>query len=84
MNKPKRPRDTNQLAKQIVVLSTGDAELEDPYHGKNPAAEELGRLGGLNGGKTRAKKLTRKQRSKIARKAANTRWLLATANKDKK
>ena len=53
MNKPKRPRDTNQLAKYIVVLSTGDAEEEDPYHGKNPAA--VGRLGGLKGGKARAK-----------------------------
>ena len=60
MNKPKRPRDTNQLAKYIVVLSTGDAE-EDPYHGKNPAAVELGRLGGLKGGKAKAKKLTRKR-----------------------
>ena len=83
MNKPKRPRETSQLAKYIVDISTGDVE-EDPYHGKNPAAVEFGRLGGLKGGKARAKKLTRKQRSEIARKAANTRWLLAAANKDKK
>jgi hypothetical protein len=37
---------------------------------KNKAAQELGRLGGL----ARAKKLTRKQRSDIARAAVNARW----------
>lgn len=42
MTKPKRPRDTNQLAKHIVDLSTGEAEEEDPYKGKNLAAVERG------------------------------------------
>ena len=84
MSEPKRPRDTNQLAKHIADLSTGDAKEEDPYQGKNPAAVQLGRLGGLKGGKARAKILTKKQRSDIARKAANTRWQLASSNKDKK
>lgn len=42
--------------------------------GKNPAAVELGRLGGLKGGKARAEKLTKEQRSEIARKAAKARW----------
>ena len=74
MNKPKRPRDTNQLAKHIVDLTTGNAKEEDPYQGKNPAAVELGRLGGLKGGKARAKKLTKAQRSEIAKKAAAARW----------
>jgi hypothetical protein len=41
---------------------------------KNPAAVALGRLGGLKGGKARAQKLTPKQRSTIARKAAGARW----------
>jgi len=41
---------------------------------KNPAAVALGRLGGLRGGKARAKKLTAKQRTASARKAANARW----------
>jgi hypothetical protein len=35
---------------------------------------ELGRRGGLKGGKARAKKLSAKERSEIARKAAATRW----------
>jgi len=74
ITKPKRPRDTNQLAKSIVGLSTGDTEEDDPYYGKNPAAVELGRLGGLKGGKARAKKLSAKKRSEIAKKAAAARW----------
>jgi len=41
---------------------------------KNPAAVELGRLGGRKGGKARAEKLTPEQRSEIARKAAKARW----------
>ena len=41
---------------------------------KNPAAVALGRLGGLKGGKARARKLTPKERSAIAKKAAGARW----------
>jgi hypothetical protein len=50
-------------------------ELAQPAaDGKNPAAVALGRLGGKKGGPARAKKLTREQRSEIARKAAQERW----------
>jgi hypothetical protein len=41
---------------------------------KSSAAVELGRLGGLKGGKARAEKLSAKKRSEIARKAAAARW----------
>jgi hypothetical protein len=41
---------------------------------KNAAAVALGRLGGLKGGKARAKKLTAEQRRRSARKAAVARW----------
>ena len=41
---------------------------------KNPAAVALGRLGGLKGGAARAKALTKKQRSEIAKKAAQKGW----------
>jgi len=73
-SKPKRPRDTNQLAKRIVDLSTGDAKEENPDERKDPAAVSLGRKGGLKGGKARAKKLSKKARSEAARKAAEARW----------
>lgn len=41
---------------------------------KNPRSVELGRLGGLKGGRARAESLTKAQRVKIARMAAKTRW----------
>jgi len=70
---PKRPRDTNQLAKSIVDLATGETPppVDD---GKNPAAVALGRLGGLKGGKARASKLSAAKRKAIAKKAAAARW----------
>jgi hypothetical protein len=74
MAKPKRPRDTNQLAKFIADLATGEQQEQDKYKGKNPAAVELGRLGGLKGGKARAAKLSAKKRKEIAKKAAASRW----------
>ena len=70
----KRPRDVNELARRIVDEATGEASPEDPYDGKDPAAVELGRRGGMKGGKARAAKLTPEQRSEAARKAAAARW----------
>lgn len=42
--------------------------------GKNPAAVALGHLGGIKGGKARARALSAAQRKAIARKAARVRW----------
>ena len=41
---------------------------------KDPLAVELGRRGGLKGGKARAKKLSAKKRKQIAQRAARARW----------
>ena len=74
MTKPKRPRDTNQLAHMIAQLATGelgDVKTED---GKDPAAVALGRKGGLKGGKARAKSLSKTQRKTQAKAAAEARW----------
>ncbi len=63
------------MAAAIVAQSIDpDDSGDDPYEGKDPAAVELGRKGGLKGGKARAEKLTPERRSEIARKAAATRW----------
>jgi len=70
---PKRPRDMNQLAKHIAGIATGEVE-SDPYEGKNPLAVELGRKGGLKGGRARAKSLTPQRRKEIAKLAAEARW----------
>jgi len=71
----KRPRDPNQLARAIVGIATG--QEPDPLSargGAESAASELGRLGGLKGGRARAEKLSAEKRSQIARKAAASRW----------
>ena len=70
----KRPRDPNELAKQIVDEATGEVEPLDPDAGKDPAAVALGRKGGLKGGKARAAKMTPEQRREAARHAAAARW----------
>jgi hypothetical protein len=73
---PKRPRDLNEWAKRMVDIATGQVadSQPSPESGKNAAAVELGRLGGLKGGKARAAKLSAKRRSDIARKAAQARY----------
>lgn len=67
-DKPKRPRDANQLAKFVVDVATG--EIEDIQPEQHRQQREAGSLGGA----TRAAKLTPKERSSIARKAAEARW----------
>jgi hypothetical protein len=70
----KKPsRDVNQLAASIVAQAVGDEPKVDPPV-KNAAAVELGRLGGLKGGRARADSLSAKKRSAIAQKAAEARW----------
>lgn len=76
-SRKKKPRDLNLLAHRIVAEATGEApeepeRAEEPE--KNPAAVELGRMGGLKGGPARAKKLSAERRREIAQKAAQVRW----------
>lgn len=80
-NRPKRPRDFAQLAKEIVDEATGQKEQQPEPAEPEPSEEErkraaamLGRRGGLKGGKARASSLTPEQRREIARKAAAARW----------
>ena len=72
---PKRSRkDENQLGKSIVDRATGqDGPVPDEDTIKR-VMREIGRRGGLKGGKARAKKLSAKRRSQIASKAARARW----------
>jgi hypothetical protein len=74
MKKKKMPRDLAQISKKILDITTGEDTSPSVDDGKNPHAVALGRLGGLKGGKARASKLTKEQRSEIARKAAKARW----------
>ncbi len=81
MKKSKTPRDLNQLASFIVDQATSEDKPQEPEGPqKNPAAVELGRLGGKKGGKARAARLTPEERKEIAKKAAKARWRGKTAD----
>ena len=68
----KRPANVVGAAVMVAKIATGEieekADAEDD--GKNKAAAELGRLGG----QARAKKLSKRKRAEIAKKAAAARW----------
>jgi hypothetical protein len=70
MAKPKRPRDSNQLAKLIADIATG----EGPEETKPLSPAERGRMGGKKGGPARANKLSPAERAEAAKKAATARW----------
>ena len=66
----KRPRDTNQLAKLVVDVATGERQeslVDEPVN-------EFAQAGGLKGGKARAKSLSPERRSEIAQEAARACW----------
>jgi len=65
--------DINQLAASIVA-QTINGHAPASLNGKNPAAVALGRLGGLKGGKARARQLSKAKRRAIAKSAAIARW----------
>lgn len=75
MDKPKGFDDVQLVA--FIAAQIKDAV--DSNGTRNPAAMALGRLGGLKGGKGRARKLSPERRKQIARLAAVTRW----ENRDK-
>lgn len=79
MSKPaKKPRlpDPNSFAFGVVQAITGEppAPQVEAKPKKNPAAVELGRLGGAKGGKARAAKMTQEQKIAAAKKMAAARW----------
>lgn len=85
MDKPKqkrlkRPSDPLQLAKLVGDIAAGQIDNE-PQNRPSPTPDEirrvmsaLGKIGGPKGGQARAKKLSKKRKSEIAKKAALARW----------
>mgnify|MGYP001587983458 CR=1 FL=1 len=69
-----------QLAKLVGDIATG--QIQDiPQNKASPTPDEirrvmsaLGKIGGPKGGQARAKKLSKKRKSEIAKKAAIARW----------
>lgn len=72
-SKSPTPKDLNLLAARIVQAATESSEKP-----KDPLAVELGRRGGLKGGKARAEKLSSAKRKAIAKRAAVARWARRT------
>lgn len=75
----KRSGDFTQVARRVVEEAIGEhldgSPLEPPEPDtRNPAAVALSKLGASKGGKARAKKLSEKRRTEIAKKAAKARW----------
>ena len=70
-DKPKRPRDMNQLAKAIVDEATGDEEAASSI---DPKVSAKRAKAGRKGAKARLKSLTERERAEIAHIAATARW----------
>jgi hypothetical protein len=73
----KLPKDPNQLAAEIIRLSTDEGgQHKNQLTSSSISAylSKIGREGGLKGGKARAEKLSAKKRIQIAKKAAQIRW----------
>ncbi len=73
------PSDFAEAAFRVMQEATGEIPVSDPQEpnpddGKDPAAVDLGRKGGLKGGKARADKMTPEERSTSAKRAAEARW----------
>ena len=84
---PKRPRDVNQWARQILQESTHKNEAppaESPatMHANPPSTAiqisaymaQIGSKGGKIGGKRRLVTMTARERKSVAKKAAMARW----------
>ena len=71
MQKKKGNHDFSVTAFRVVQEAKGQIE---PKPKPRIDFKALGRLGGLNGGKARAAKLTPERRVEIAKKAALARW----------
>lgn len=72
VKRKKKEHDFAVTAFRVVQEATGQVEEESKLEQDMKA---LGRKGGLKGGKARAEKLTPEERSKIAKKAAQARWV---------
>ena len=62
--------DINETAFRVVQQAIGEL----PRKTAESKRAQAGRKGGLRGGNARAKALTKRQRSEIAKRAAQARW----------
>ena len=69
-----RPKDVNELAHELVRLSTEEKPDRPTKATISEFMSAMGRKGGRIGGKIRAKRMTPEQRQESASKAARARW----------
>jgi len=73
----KSTSDVNQVAYNLVQLSTQKTEIDDSPRASFILSQymaKIGKKGGKIGGKRRLKTMTAKKRKDVARKAARARW----------
>jgi hypothetical protein len=73
---PKLRLDANEVAFRTLQAAVGEIPKPEPpgAGAKHPEAVKRGAKGGKKGGKARAASLTKKRRSAIATKGAQSRW----------
>lgn len=69
-----RDIDCKKYAECLNTAAKSDIKLDCQKCKSHEAAVVLGHLGGLKGGPARAKSLSKEERVRIARKAAEVRW----------
>jgi hypothetical protein len=68
------PNPAPQVAANVLTIIPKPPPPPTTPPGKNPAAVELGRLGGLKGGKARAQRLSKERMKEIGRMGAAAKW----------
>ena len=81
--KKKTRRNVTQVARETLEKIVREKPSREPIEAdpesqeqdtRNPATVALGNVGASKGGKARAKKVSKKRRSEIAKKGAKARW----------
>jgi hypothetical protein len=70
----KMPKDPNQAAALTVKMATDEAVGTEQRTEVSRYLSEIGRRGGIKGGKARADALSAKKRKEIAKQASAARW----------
>jgi hypothetical protein len=69
-----KKRDTNETASAVVALATAEESTQIDRNMLSQVMSAMGRKGGKIGGKRRLETMSAKERSRVAKKAANARW----------
>jgi hypothetical protein len=69
-----KKRDVNQTASAVVALAVLEEAPDINPNVLSQIMSAMGRKGGKIGGKRRLETMSAKERSRVAKKAANARW----------